>query len=183
MPQPVMKASSSTSAGPAAAVSGAISSRYTRPEQVIATASAIPVQRSQRGSAVIVAAAAPRTASASILTPSSRSTEVKSRCAGPGAEVAVRASPRPNCSAEMTAAVRPATSTNRAAAVAPERRAVRARATAMTAMPAAGRPSVRANCAATAGPCPDSAATISAPLAPKPGEGAGTASPAIQDSE
>ena len=51
----------------------------------------------------------------------------------------------------------------------------------MTAMPAAGRPSVRAYCAATAGPCPDSAATISAPLVPKPGEGAGTASPAIQD--
>ena len=82
----------------------------------------------------------------------------------------------------MIAAVRPATSANRAAPVAPERRAVRARATAMTAMPAAGRPSVRANCAATAGPCPDSAATISAPVAPNPGLGAGTASPAIQDS-
>ena len=43
MPQPVMKASSSTSAGPAAAASDAASSRYTSPEPVIATASAIPV--------------------------------------------------------------------------------------------------------------------------------------------
>src|ERR1700749_4765108 len=93
MPQPVMKASSSTSAGPAAAASGAISSRYTRPEQVIATASAIPVLRSQRGSAIIVAAAAARTASASILTPSSRSTEAKSRCAGPGAEASHQRDP------------------------------------------------------------------------------------------
>ena len=52
----------------------------------------------------------------------------------------------------------------------------------MTAMPAAGSPSVRANWTATAGPCPASAATTSAPGRAEPGLGAGTASPAIQDS-
>ena len=81
----------------------------------------------------------------------------------------------------MIAAARPETSANRAAMAAPERRAVRARATEMTAMPAAGSPSVRANCVATAGPCPASAATTSVPGAPNRGLGAGTASPAIQD--
>ena len=52
----------------------------------------------------------------------------------------------------------------------------------MTAMPAAGRPSVRVNCVAAAALCPDSATTISVPLAPRLGLGAGTVSPAIQES-
>ena len=82
---------------------------------MIATASAMPVYSSQRGSAVMAAAAAPRTASASILAPSSQSTDAYSRCAGPGAEVTVSATPRPNCRAEMIAAARPETSANRRA--------------------------------------------------------------------
>ena len=52
----------------------------------------------------------------------------------------------------------------------------------MTAMAAAGSPSVRTNCAATSGRCPASAAMTSAPGAPNLGLGAGTANPAIQDS-
>ena len=44
------------------------------PEAVIAMASVIPVYRSHRGSIPEVAAARPRTASVSILTPSSRFT-------------------------------------------------------------------------------------------------------------
>ena len=68
-----------------------------------------------------------------------------------------------------------------AAVTAPDRRAASARAAAMMARPA-GSPSVRANCAATAVRCPASAAAIWAGEAVSLGLGAGTDSPAIQDS-
>ena len=70
----------------------------------------------------------------------------------------------------------------RAATAAPDLRAARARAIETMASPAAGSPSVRANCAVTAAGWPASAAVISAPEAVSLGLGAGMASPAIQDS-
>ena len=86
-------------------------------------------------------------------------------CAVPGADVPARTMPSTNWASEMTAAVTPAMQANRAVAAAPDLRAARARATDTMASPAAGSPSVRANCAATAVSCPASAAMISAPEA------------------
>ena len=100
----------------------------------------------------------------------------------PGDAVPARTAPSANCSSEMSAAATPAMRATRAATAAPDLRAARAKAIETMASPAAGSPSVRANCAATAVPCPASAAVISAPEAVSFGLGAGTDSPAIQDS-
>src|SRR5579872_76198 len=184
IPAPAMKASSSTSAGPASTAKPCKSKRYTTPEAAMVTPRAAPRYRSQRGSATAAAAAPARTASASILPPSRRLTVSYSRCTVPGALAAVVCAstmPRQNCVSEISAAASPATMAIRAAAVrvvAP----ARASPTATTAMPAAGSPSVRANCTASAAPCPESAVMICRPDAPNGGLGAGTASPATQQS-
>ena len=99
-----------------------------------------------------------------------------------GDAVPARTSPSTNCSSEMSAAAAPARRAARAAAAAPDLRTARARATAMMASPAAGSPSVRANCTATAVWRPANAAAIWAPGAVSLGLGAATASPAIHDS-
>ena len=99
----------------------------------------------------------------------------------PGDAVPARTAPSANCSIEMSAAIAPAIRAAQAATVAADLRAARARANETMASPAAGSPSVRANCAATAAPCPASAAMISAPEAVNSGLGAVMASPAIHD--
>ena len=83
----------------------------------------------------------------------------------------------------MSAAAAPAMRAARAGAAAPELRAARARAIAMMASAAAGSPSVRANCAATAAWWPANAAAISAPEAVSLGLGAAIASPAIHTAQ
>ena len=75
----------------------------------------------------------------------------------PGDAVPARTVPSTNCSSEMSAAAAPARRAARAAAAALDLRAARARAIAMMASPAAGSPSVRANCTATAVWCPANA--------------------------
>jgi hypothetical protein len=100
----------------------------------------------------------------------------------PGAVVPAITAPTTNCSSEMSAAAPPVKRATRAAPAAPDLRAARARAIGTMASPAAGSLSVRANCAATAVPCPAIAAAIEAPDAVSFGLGAGTDRPAIQDS-